>query len=88
LYCDPNDGSKLSERGKLITDESNLAERGILPSEFQGTVEFYDDVESTVGYEVHHKGEEPFVDLGFSSLRGAIEHFLRFGSKLESELKD
>lgn len=84
IFLDPDDGSKLSERGEFLGDESKLSERGELPTDFHGTVAFYQDTDGRVGYEVYPKDEQPFVELGFATLRAAEIHFMRFRSKPES----
>lgn len=62
---DPEDGSKLSERGKLYADESWLTNRNIDLGDFQGRVSFYTDKDSTIGHEVFPVDEASFVELGF-----------------------
>ena len=89
LFFDPEDGTKLSERGKcLVVEARRLVEHGKLLKDFRGTVAFYEDVDGNVGYEVSRQGEDSFVELGFTGLRDAITHFVRFGSKPEDETND
>ena len=85
LVFDPDDGSKLSERGKCRNDVSELLSQENLPRPFQGTVSFYEESDGHVGYEVKPAKGETFVELGFEGLRAAIAHFKRFGTMSDSE---
>lgn len=89
LFFDPEDGSKLAERGRcLVVEARRLVEHGMLSNDFRGKVAFYEGVDGNVGHEVSRQGEDSFVELGFTGLRDAITHFVRFGSKPEGEAND